>query len=263
MKITAKVLILFLLLLTVFAVGSGLWRWIKHSLPQVPIRQSVYQQPLPQGTAQPTPQITSQPQASGQQALPQAGQGSMIKAKAINPVIIEPGKLVMEKGKAAIEVYNVDCNPDDNIPPSPVFTGVWSDFDSKNIQWSKKSKKNTFTQCNLGVFHFYYQAPEDGLYVFGVNEYGASHSPLSWRANGVLLFPLDFYGVGTETVQLKGQGWYEMDIRLFKNADHGWPAGFTLMVKLPSENEMHILTKDEVFFGKAIEAPAATTKGGK
>lgn len=251
--------------LFVIVIGSNAFRACSNSgSPRYTARTATPAQPMPQGQSglPATPQPI-QPLLQPGQALPQAGQGSAIAPREIQPVIIEAGKTELIKGMAALEVYNVDCGMDDNLPVEPVYKGTWRDFDTKKINYQKKVKKGMFSACTLGNFNFFYKAPADGFYTFGVNQYGKD-AGLSWRVNGVLLFPIKFWDVGTETVRLKKDGYYDMDVRVWdKGGNGGSVAGMTLMVKAPGENEMHILTKDEIYQGRTVEAVAAPAKGGK
>lgn len=257
-----KLLILGFAGLFIIVIFSNAWRACGNSGgPRYTTSPTAPAQPMP--TQQPMPALPVQPLQQPGQALPQTGIGSTIAPREIQPVVIEAAKTELVKGAAEMDVYNVECQMDDNLPAEPVYQGTWLDFDTKHINYQKKVKKSVFSRCTLGNFRFFYKAPADGNYTFGINQYG-SNAGLSWRVNGVLLFPVKFWTVGTETARLKKDGFYDMDIRLWDEGGSGRDvAGMTLMVKAPGQNEMHILTKDEIYQGRPVAAAAAPAKGGK
>lgn len=254
MRLAGKLLLLGLVLIILITLGSRILKSVGSSLPKIPVAQQSSVQPTavipPPGVVIPAPA-----QTQGVPPLPSVQQqvvtGSNIKAKQINPVILTDAEISMERGKARLNVFNVECSPDDNLPPAPVFISTWIDFDTKDVRYGKKTKNTAFTPCTLGNFKFYYQAPEDGLYIFGVKQYGdKDFSRLSLRANGVQVFSSDYYETGSETLTLQ-KGWYEVDLRLWKY-EHPYrntKKGFTLLVKTPAENEMHVLTNSEIYMG--------------
>lgn len=254
MRFMKIILLLFFALFMIVIFSAAIRTCNRASAPtQLPVssNQDIIRQlqQRAQQPADPAPQQV-QPQAP-QQA---ASVGSAIKAMVISPSIIDEKAIALERGKGELNVYNVDCNSqDDALPENSIFRTTWEDFDTSNVNYWKKSPKTTFTTCTLGAFKLYFKAPEDGVYIIGLRMIN-KHSRASLRINGVQIFGMGLHWSGTEQVRLQKDGYYEFDFRFWKNdGDYTGAKGFAILLKYPSENEMHVITKDEIFMARAVE----------
>lgn len=260
MRFMKIILLLFFALFMIVIFSAAIRTCNRASAPtQLPVssNQDIIQQlqQRAQQPMQPTPQQV-QPQAPQQEAPV----GSAIKAMVINPSIIDEKAIALERGKGELNVHNVGCNSkDDVLPESSIFRTAWEDFDTNEVNYWKKSPKTTFTTCTLGAFKLYFKAPEDGVYIIGLRmtnneDFGWKYSRASLRINGVQIFGMGFYSSATEQVRLQKDGYYEFDFRFWKNDDsYTGKKGFAILLKYPSENEMHVITKDEIFMARAVE----------
>lgn len=244
MRFLLKLLILGFVVLFGVAIFSSVFRACgstnRITQPVQPVPQ--VQQQIPQ----PLTALQGKAAAPGQPAGPAPTAPAVME---LRPMIVDtdPAPLTV-RGKAILDVYNVQCAWNDILPQSPVFSTPFSETETGNMQYASMANNVIFADCTLGRLHWLYYAPEEGTYIFGMR-LTASSSAGGVRINGIEAVHFQKGGSATNEVKLK-RGWYDMEFRYYKEQSRIEKFGWSLLVKKPSDTQMNLMQRDDLFAKK-------------
>lgn len=210
------------------------------------------------------PAPTTQPATSGAQAGPaQLPQGQAPAAPTpaqipvITPLPIKAEQVSALKKGMILEIYDAGCGTSDLYPPTAVFTlDGYMETEVERFSISKLSPSTRLnSDCALARMHFLIYAREAGNYILGLTDLGDNYGSL--RVNGVQAVAFG-KGGGTGTVMLQ-QGYYDIDARILLDFSR-YRRPYRLSIKRPSEKELQVLSKEDLYYLPIEEGKDAATK---